>query len=93
MPEAALRWVCCVQTADADVLEKAVDCLRILTTSNDSNKVALFTIPAGVPALVRLLSTTNPDQVRRPAASLCQGSGMGHRPSQAVHAQNFLSAL
>ncbi|KAK9861860.1 hypothetical protein WJX84_003228 [Apatococcus fuscideae] len=50
-------------TADADVLEKAVDCLRILTTSNDSNKVALFTIPAGVPALVRLLSTTNPDQV------------------------------
>ncbi|KAK9864085.1 hypothetical protein WJX84_012086 [Apatococcus fuscideae] len=49
--------------ADADVLEKTVDCLRILTTGNDSNKVALFTIPAGVPSLVRLLSTANPDQV------------------------------
>lgn len=53
-----------MQAADADVLEKTVDCLRILTTGNDSNKVALFTIPAGVPSLVRLLSTTNPDQVR-----------------------------
>ena len=52
-----------MQAADADVLEKTVDCLRILTTGNDSNKVALFTIPAGVPSLVRLLSTTNPDQV------------------------------
>ena len=42
-------------------VEKAVDCLRILTTGNDANKVSLFSIPAAMPALVRLMQAT--DQV------------------------------
>ena len=46
------------------VVEKAVDCLRILTTGNDANKIALFTIPAAVPALVKLMSPLQPDAVR-----------------------------
>ena len=78
MDDSSKRTIC-AQAADADVLEKAVDCLRILTTGNDSNKVALFTIPAGVPSLVRLLSTSNPDQVT-PATifvlnAACRGIG------------------
>ena len=38
-----------------------MDCLRILTTGNDANKVALFSIPAAMPALVRLMGSE--DQV------------------------------
>lgn len=41
-----------------------MDCLRILTTGNEANKVALFTIPAAVPALVKLMAPTQPDAVR-----------------------------
>ena len=46
------------------MIEKAVDCLRILTTGNEPNKIALFTIPAAVPALVKLMSPSQPDAVR-----------------------------
>ena len=45
-------------------MEKAVDCLRIVTTGNDANKRALVEIPIAVPALVALLSD-DPTQVRR----------------------------
>lgn len=38
-----------------------MDCLRILTTGNDANKVSLFSIPAAMPALVRLMQAA--DQV------------------------------
>lgn len=44
------------------VIEKAVDCLRILTTGNEANKVALLTSASGLPCLVRLMETS-PDQV------------------------------
>ena len=43
-------------------MEKAVDCLRIVTTGNDANKRALVEIPIAVPALVSLLSD-DPSQV------------------------------
>ncbi len=46
-----------------DIVEKAVDCLRIVTTGNDANKRALVEIPIAVPALVALLSD-DPTQVR-----------------------------
>ena len=45
-----------------DIVEKAVDCLRIVTTGNDANKRALVEIPIAVPALVALLSD-DPTQV------------------------------
>ncbi len=35
--------------------EKAVDCLRIITTGNDANKRALVEIPIALPGLMRLL--------------------------------------
>lgn len=38
-----------------EIVEKAVDCLRIITTGNDVNKRALVEIPIALPALVRLL--------------------------------------
>ena len=43
------------------VTEKAVDCLRILTTGNEANKVALLTSASGLPCLVRLMEKS-PDQ-------------------------------
>ena len=49
--------------------EKAVDCLRILTTGNDANKVALFSIPAAMPALVRLMGSADQVQLRVPELS------------------------
>ena len=54
-----------------------MDCLRILTTGNDANKVALFSIPAAMPALVRLMSSK--DQVsaclaRAGSAAACSGT-------------------
>ncbi len=47
---------------DMSVIEKAVDCLRILTTGNEANKVALLTSASGLPCLVRLMENS-PDQV------------------------------
>mmetsp|Transcript_14126 Transcript_14126/g.42637 ORF Transcript_14126/g.42637 Transcript_14126/m.42637 type:complete len:847 (+) Transcript_14126:158-2698(+) len=38
-----------------ETVEKAVDCLRIVTTGNDVNKRALVDIPIALPALIRLL--------------------------------------
>ena len=40
------------------VTEKAVDCLRILTTGNEANKVALLTSASGLPCLVRLMENS-----------------------------------
>lgn len=37
-------------------MEKAVDCLRIITTGNDANKRALVDIPIALPGLMRLLA-------------------------------------
>ena len=54
---------------DMAVTEKAVDCLRILTTGNEANKVALLTSASGLPCLVRLMEKS-PDQaslLHRPA--------------------------
>lgn len=63
---------------DMSVIEKAVDCLRILTTGNEANKVALLTSASGLPCLVRLMETS-PDQVHCPtkAAYHAQTSIMG----------------
>ncbi len=62
-----------------DIVEKAVDCLRIVTTGNDANKRALVEIPIAVPALVSLLSD-DPTQVR------CHGR-------RCRRVQTFLSAM
>ena len=48
-------------------VEKAVDCLRILTTGNDANKVSLFSIPAAMPALVRLMQAADQVESSLPA--------------------------
>lgn len=37
-------------------MEKAVDCLRIITTGNDANKRALVEIPIALRGLMRLLA-------------------------------------
>ena len=55
---------------DMSVTEKAVDCLRILTTGNEANKVALLTSASGLPCLVRLMETS-PDQASVRCAVLC----------------------
>jgi hypothetical protein len=39
-----------------ETVEKAVDCLRIITTGNDANKRALVEIPIALPGLMRLLA-------------------------------------
>lgn len=46
--------------ADDNILGKAVDCLRILTTGNEANKAALFSIPSSLSALVRLMDNDKP---------------------------------
>ncbi len=51
-----------VWQVEMSVIEKAVDCLRILTTGNEANKVALLTSASGLPCLVRLMENC-PDQV------------------------------
>ena len=51
-----------VWQVEMSVIEKAVDCLRILTTGNEANKVALLTSASGLPCLVRLMENS-PDQV------------------------------
>lgn len=38
-----------------ETVEKAVDCLRIITTGNDANKRALVEIPIALKGLMRLL--------------------------------------
>lgn len=45
---------------DQQLVGKAIDCLRILTTGNDGNKVALFTIPSSLSSIVRLLGGDQP---------------------------------
>ena len=40
---------------------KAVDSLRILTTGNDPNKVALVGIPSSLASLVRLMAPDKPN--------------------------------
>ena len=40
---------------------KAVDSLRILTTGNDPNKVALVGIPSSLASLVRLMDPDKPN--------------------------------
>ena len=59
-------WFGLTVQVDTSVTEKAVDCLRILTTGNEANKVALLTSASGLPCLVRLMETS-PDQ----ASPLC----------------------
>ncbi|KAK9803038.1 hypothetical protein WJX72_012250 [[Myrmecia] bisecta] len=60
------------EDAGGALVEKAVDCLRILTSGNEANKIALFTIPAAVPALVRLMGGS-PDQVMTERAAAVIG--------------------
>jgi len=50
--------------ADANLAEKAVDCLRILTTGNEQNQTALYGIPVGIRTLVQIMSTNSPTSVR-----------------------------
>ena len=46
--------------ADDNILGKTVDCLRIVTTGNEANKAALFSIPSSLAALVRLMDDDRP---------------------------------
>lgn len=39
----------------AMLVEKTVDCLRVLTSDNEANKLALFSIPAGVKSLIQIM--------------------------------------
>ena len=55
---------------DESVTEKAVDCLRILTTANEANKVALLTSASGLPSLVRLMETSSQQATTLPC-TLC----------------------
>lgn len=64
------KCICGVQ-ADTDLTEKAVDCLRILTTGNERNQLALYSIPVGIRALVHIMTTSSPSSVRHLADSLC----------------------
>jgi hypothetical protein len=48
------------------VQEKAVDCLRILTTGNDANRHALYSNHAAVSAIVRL--TQHRSEAVRPSS-------------------------
>ena len=50
-------------------MEKAVDCLRIITTGNDANKRALVEIPIALPGLMRLLA--DPKAVRVAGCRWC----------------------
>jgi hypothetical protein len=50
--------------ADAILAEKAVDCLRILTTGNERNQLALYNIPVAIRALVRIMTISSPTSVR-----------------------------
>ena len=50
--------------SDAALAEKAVDCLRILTTGNEHNQTALYGIPVGIRTLVNIISTNSPESVR-----------------------------
>ena len=43
------------------LVEKTVDCLRVLTSGNEANKLALFGNPTGVRSLIQLMtSSRNP---------------------------------
>ena len=50
-----------------ETVEKAVDCLRIVTTGNNINKRALVDIPIALPALIRLLEQPQKARLPRPA--------------------------
>lgn len=52
-----------------ETVEKAVDCLRIITTGNDANKRALVEIPIALPGLMRLLA--DPKAVRVAGCRWC----------------------
>ncbi len=43
---------------DKQLISKSMDCLRILTTGNETNKEALFQIPSSLSTLLRHM---NPD--------------------------------
>lgn len=49
---------------DSVLQEKAVDCLRVLTTANDLNKLSLFSIPAGVRSLVNIMTRHQAGEAR-----------------------------
>lgn len=64
-----------------EIIEKAVDCLRIVTTGSDANKRALVEITIAVPTLVNLLSD-DPSQVRpRPYFATCTPASSGFQYS------------
>ena len=53
-------WPYCKVTnlqGSEEVVEKAVDCLRILTTDSEENKLALFTVKGAVASLTRLMTS------------------------------------
>lgn len=52
------------------MIEEAVDCLKILTTANEANKVALLTSASGLPCLVRLMETSTDQLVIERAAAV-----------------------
>lgn len=53
-----------------EIIEKAVDCLRIVTTGSDVNKRALVEISIAVPTLVGLLSG-DPSKARPKPSVAC----------------------
>lgn len=48
---------------EGELVEKTVDCLRILTTGNERNKLALYSIPAGVKRLISIMTANKPSAV------------------------------
>ncbi len=48
---------------EGELIEKTVDCLRILTTGNERNKLALYSIPAGVKRLISIMTANEPSAV------------------------------
>ena len=68
-----LRWLVACLQVPADPMARAVDCLRILTSGNESNKLALTSSSSSLPSLVRLMDvrlTTDMVLLERAAAVL-----------------------
>ena len=71
----------------ADPMARAVDCLRILTSGNESNKLALTSSSSSLPSLVRLMDvrlTSDMVLLERAAAVLGNLSTSGERPGSEV---------
>ena len=79
---ASAQVVGCLLQVPADPMARAVDCLRILTSGNESNKLALTSSSSSLPSLVRLMDvrlTSDMVLLERAAAVLGNLSTSGER--------------